>query len=62
MKPPAPITVADWLVVESTYGNRKHDNTDPVETIANASIAIGHTNWFRMGLFIKNGAALRRWQ
>ena len=33
MKPPAPIIAADWLVVESTYGNRKHDNTDPVEAI-----------------------------
>lgn len=33
MKPPVPITAADWLVVESTYGNRKHDNTDPVEAI-----------------------------
>ncbi len=33
MKPPVPISAADWLVVESTYGNRKHDNTDPIEAI-----------------------------
>lgn len=33
MKPPTPLTVADWLVVESTYGNRKHSDIDPVEAI-----------------------------
>ncbi len=29
MVPPAPIPQADWLVVESTYGNRRHDPGDP---------------------------------
>lgn len=29
MKAPAPIREADWLLVESTYGNRQHDATDP---------------------------------
>jgi metallo-beta-lactamase family protein len=29
MKPPATITEADWLVVESTYGNRQHAPEDP---------------------------------
>jgi len=33
MKPPTPPAVADWLVVESTYGNRKHSDIDPVEAI-----------------------------
>ncbi|MCW3478936.1 MBL fold metallo-hydrolase [Neisseriaceae bacterium JH1-16] len=29
MKPPAHITQADWLLVESTYGNRQHEAEDP---------------------------------
>jgi metallo-beta-lactamase family protein len=29
MKPPVRIKQADYLVVESTYGNRMHDHTDP---------------------------------
>jgi metallo-beta-lactamase family protein len=29
MRPPEPITHADCLVVESTYGNRRHADTDP---------------------------------
>jgi metallo-beta-lactamase family protein len=29
MLPPAHVERADWLVVESTYGNRAHDLTDP---------------------------------
>jgi len=29
MRPPEPIARADFLVVESTYGNRRHDPTDP---------------------------------
>ncbi len=33
MKPPAPLIAPDWLVLESTYGNRKHDDTDPVEAL-----------------------------
>jgi len=33
MKAPAKIQDADYLVVESTYGNRLHDKTDPTEDI-----------------------------
>lgn len=29
MNPPEPIKLADYLVVESTYGNRSHDPSDP---------------------------------
>jgi metallo-beta-lactamase family protein len=29
MKPPVHIKQADYLIVESTYGNRMHDHTDP---------------------------------
>ncbi|HEY9102209.1 MBL fold metallo-hydrolase [Chitinimonas sp.] len=29
MKPPMVISQADWLLVESTYGNRQHDPEDP---------------------------------
>lgn len=31
---PDPIERADYLVVESTYGNRKHEATDPADTLA----------------------------
>jgi len=34
MKTPAPIGDIDWLVVESTYGNRSHPKTDPQEALA----------------------------
>lgn len=33
MKPPVFIQNADYLVLESTYGNRLHDKTDPTEKI-----------------------------
>ena len=29
MRPPAEIQAADYLIVESTYGNRRHEATDP---------------------------------
>lgn len=32
--PPAPLQAADYLVVESTYGNRRHDPADPAELLA----------------------------
>jgi len=34
MVPPARIARADYLVVESTYGNRRHDPSDPKELLA----------------------------
>ena len=34
MLPPEAIKTADYLVVESTYGNRRHDKTDPERTLA----------------------------
>ena len=34
MRPPEAIAEADYLVVESTYGNRKHPTTDAQETLA----------------------------
>jgi metallo-beta-lactamase family protein len=33
MRPPAVIDTADYLVVESTYGNRRHDDADPEESL-----------------------------
>ena len=31
---PDPVAAADYLVMESTYGDRRHEPTDPVETLA----------------------------
>lgn len=33
MKTPAKLQHTDYLIIESTYGNRLHDRTDPLETI-----------------------------
>jgi metallo-beta-lactamase family protein len=33
MSPPSAIESADYLVVESTYGNRRHDPADPLELL-----------------------------
>ena len=35
MKPPVRVEHADYLVTESTYGNRRHDAKDPLEVLAN---------------------------
>ncbi len=46
MKPPAKIQNAEYLVVESTYGDRLHDKTDPadeLERIVRQTIARGGT-------------------
>lgn len=32
--PPAPCPAADWIVVESTYGDRRHAPIDPAEALA----------------------------
>ncbi|HJV52255.1 MAG TPA: MBL fold metallo-hydrolase [Noviherbaspirillum sp.] len=48
MAPPAHIEQSDYLVVESTYGNRRHDSTDPMailgrtirETVARGGIVV----------------------
>jgi metallo-beta-lactamase family protein len=34
MKPPVPVEHADFLVIESTYGNRRHDPHDPLDLFA----------------------------
>ena len=34
MEPPRPPGDVDWIVMESTYGDRSHDERDPVEAIA----------------------------
>ncbi|TFZ04851.1 MBL fold metallo-hydrolase RNA specificity domain-containing protein [Ramlibacter rhizophilus] len=34
MKPPAPPPAADYLVLESTYGDREHARTDPLQALA----------------------------
>ena len=34
MLPPEPVSAADYLVVESTYGNRQHSDTDPATALA----------------------------
>lgn len=34
MKPPATVAQADYVVVESTYGNKRHDARDPGEALA----------------------------
>jgi len=44
MKPPAHVRRTDYLVIESTYGNRLHDPADPEEALAaviNRTIARG---------------------
>lgn len=33
MRPPSTVEEADYLVVESTYGNRRHDQADPEEAL-----------------------------
>ncbi len=46
MKPPAKIESADYLVVESTYGDRLHEDIDPVdklEEVINRTIQRGGT-------------------
>lgn len=46
MKPPAKIQDADYLVVESTYGDRLHDKDDPtddIEQIVRRTVARGGT-------------------
>ncbi|HMN82210.1 MAG TPA: MBL fold metallo-hydrolase [Burkholderiaceae bacterium] len=34
MKPPAPPMAADTVLIESTYGNRLHDEADPLDALA----------------------------
>lgn len=34
MQPPARVERADFLVIESTYGNRRHDMKDPLDVLA----------------------------
>jgi metallo-beta-lactamase family protein len=34
MKPPVPIEATDYLVIESTYGDRLHEASNPIEKIA----------------------------
>lgn len=34
MRPPEPPDSPDWIVVESTYGDRLHEAIDPIETVA----------------------------
>lgn len=44
MRPPLPPVYADYLIVESTYGDRLHDRADPSQKIAdiiNATIRLG---------------------
>jgi metallo-beta-lactamase family protein len=44
MNAPAPLPTVDWLVVESTYGDRKHTEDDPMEVLAdvvNRTVARG---------------------
>ncbi len=36
LKPPDPLGAADWIVVESTYGDRLHDRTDPLDALEQA--------------------------
>ncbi len=44
MKPPAPFERADYLLIESTYGNRLHEKTDPakiLKEVINKTVARG---------------------
>ena len=34
MRPPAAMSEVDWLVVESTYGDRRHESADPLAELA----------------------------
>ena len=35
MMPPAPLEPTDYLVIESTYGNRRHDERNPLDQLKN---------------------------
>ena len=44
MRAPTPLADTDYLVLESTYGDRRHKDTDPIEelaTVINATLARG---------------------
>lgn len=46
MNPPAPLAATDWLVVESTYGDRRHveeDHADVLATLVSETVARGGT-------------------
>lgn len=46
MKPPVTIQATDYLVIESTYGNRLHEKSDPeacIEKIVNETVSKGGT-------------------
>ncbi len=34
LRPPQPVGEADWIIVESTYGDREHENDDTVDRLA----------------------------
>jgi metallo-beta-lactamase family protein len=36
LRPPEPPAPADWILIESTYGDREHDDGDVVESLAEA--------------------------
>lgn len=38
MLDPTPVQQADYLIVESTYGNRKHDSRDPEDALADVIV------------------------
>jgi len=42
MNPPEPLPELDLLLLESTYGNRRHDDTDPFEQLARIINEMAH--------------------
>lgn len=58
MKPPATIRKTDYLVIESTYGNRRHDPTDPKAALA----AVIHRTVERGGVILIPSFAVGRTQ
>ncbi|HTN42667.1 MAG TPA: MBL fold metallo-hydrolase [Nitrospiria bacterium] len=58
MKPPAAVRKTDYLVIESTYGNRLHDPTDPKAALA----AVIHRTVERGGVLLIPSFAVGRTQ
>ncbi len=58
MPPPRPPANVDWVIMESTYGGRTHDDTDPVEALA----AIVRKTVARQGVLLIPAFAVGRTQ
>ncbi|MBI4211584.1 MAG: MBL fold metallo-hydrolase [Deltaproteobacteria bacterium] len=58
IKPPEPVRQADYLLLESTYGNKDHQNQDPLQAFED----IIHQAWDRKGVILIPAFAVGRVQ